>query len=246
MYVGRIVSIGRTVSGHLVAMYRVSSRSYRNRQSIRDSHSVSVVPSVGFETDAKTNPYVSYTCLRVSDHTAVVGNGSHVDRVSENLLTGIPARDAIASVLQEMGYEEDAYQTPRITGVVHRGHRSGWFGIVRSDALFVDEFEIECGNAVYVATYERNLPSPDFSDRNFDANSAEDACDYVLSRGVFAEFDYPILAASACETEVGFAIADACLVDRGHDVGQSENSALQPTVPRPLPGGDPAAERPSR
>lgn len=195
-------------------MYRVSSRSYRDRRSSRDSHSVSVVPSAGFESDAEANPYVSYTCLRVSDHTAVVGNGSHVDGISENLLTGIAPRDAIASVLLEMGYEDDAYQTPRITGVIHRGQRAAWLGVVRSDGLVVDRIEIQSGRAVYVATYERNFPSLDFSDRNFDARSAEDACDYALERGVFAEFDYPILAASALETEVGFVIANRDLVDR--------------------------------
>jgi IMP cyclohydrolase len=166
------------------------------------------VPSSGFEAEAAGNPYVAYTCLRVTDTWAVVGNGSHVDRVSEALLRGVSTRYAITSVLEEMGYERDEYRTPRIIGVVGRDQHPIWLGVVREDALMVRDFEIENGRAFYIATYERNHPSSEFADDQFDVNSAEEACDYVLERGNFTDLSGAVLSASAFETATGFAIAN--------------------------------------
>ena len=51
MYVGRIVSIARTKQGNLTAIYRVSSRSFPNRQAKVQGDTVTIVPLAGHESD---------------------------------------------------------------------------------------------------------------------------------------------------------------------------------------------------
>jgi len=62
MYVGRIVAIGKTQEDRLVAVYRVSSRSYPNRQARRIGDAIAVLPKPGFESDIYENPYIAYNC----------------------------------------------------------------------------------------------------------------------------------------------------------------------------------------
>ena len=73
--------------------------------------------------------------------------------------------------------------------------------------MLVRQFELKAGVALYVATYERDTPGQGLSDEDFDAATAEEACQYVLSRGVFAGFERPVLAACALQGEEGFTIA---------------------------------------
>ena len=42
---------------------------------------------------------------------------------------------------------------------------------------------------------------------NFQAMSAEEACDYVIGKGVFLGLERPILAACSLENEAGFSVA---------------------------------------
>ena len=49
MYIGRIVSIAKTLDGRLCGMYRVSSRSFPNRTAVVSEDKVSIVPKPGFE-----------------------------------------------------------------------------------------------------------------------------------------------------------------------------------------------------
>ena len=81
MYVGRSVAIGKTEEGRLEAMYRVSARSYPNRQTKRMGQAIAVVPKEGFESDIYKNPYIAYNCLRLVGDYAVVGNGTHTDPI---------------------------------------------------------------------------------------------------------------------------------------------------------------------
>lgn len=219
MYVGRIVAVGMTKSGRLSAMYRVSSRSFPNRQTRMIGSSIAIVPKQGFETDVYTNPYIAYTCLRVSGEYAVVGNGTHVDPVIEKLDTGMRMRDAIVSVLYGMDYEHDQLDTPRIVAVVNKHKRQCLVGIIRRDALLVQEMPVSAGQACYIATYEHTAPHERYRDEQFDATSAEDACAYILGKGVFATLDRPISAACALETYDGFTIG---YIDAGHAGGASE------------------------
>jgi IMP cyclohydrolase len=207
MYVGRIVAIGKTKANRLAAMYRVSSRSFPNRQAIWNGKSVSVVPREGHESDIYKNPYIAYNCLRLAPPYAVIANGSHTDPIAEKLESGMRMRDALAVVLGGLDYEHDDYQTPRIAAVADGKTKLGILGIIRSDAILIREFALQEGEALYLATYEHNIPDEKFRDRQFHVEDAEGACDYILGKGVFAELERPVLAACAVETGEGFAVA---------------------------------------
>ena len=216
MYVGRITAVGKTKEDRLVAMYRVSARAYPNRQTRRIGHAIAVVPKEGFESDIHRNPYIAYNCLRLVGDYAVVGNGTQTDPIAEKLETGMRMRDAIVLALYGLDYEHDEHDTPRIAAVVDRGSRLCALGIVRRDALLVREFDLEAGEALYVATYEHNDPSVEFRDRSFQVTSPEEACDYVIGRGVFSNLERPISAACAFEDGTGFSVAFK-------DAGQSKS-----------------------
>lgn len=207
MYVGRIVAVGRTREDRLVALYRVSSRSFPNRRANVAGQAIAVVPKEGFETDIYKNPYIAYNCLRLAGSYAVVSNGTHTDPLAEKLETGMMPRDAMVSVLFGLDYEHDQLSTPRIAAIVNKENRRCTLGIVRKDALLVREFDLQPGEALYIATYEHNAPSHEFRDGDFQVASAEEACDYVIGKGVFAGLERPILAACAFETETGFSVA---------------------------------------
>ena len=212
MYVGRIVAIGCTTDGRLAAMYRVSSRSFPNREARVLDGVVSILPKPGHETDIYKNPYIAYNCLRLVGDYAVATNGSQTDPVAEKLGAGMSMRDALISVLPALDYEHDSYNTPRIAALVRKGESAGYLGIVRHDALLVRAFELSPGEAFYVCTYEHNAPSPHQHDGTFDVDSAASACTYVLGQGVFADLDRPITAACAvqgADGEFEVAVADA-------------------------------------
>ena len=209
MYVGRIVAIGRTRQGRLAGMYRVSSRSFPNRQPKVMGEAVAVVPREGFEGDIHKSPYIAYNCLRITGSFAVVTNGTQTDPITEKLAAGHGMRDALGAVLPVLDFEHDDFDTPRIAGVIDRASGRAALGIVRRDALLVQEFELATGEALYVATYERNAVGREQRDGDFDVETAEQGCDYVLGRGVFADFELPVLAVCALETAGGFALATA-------------------------------------
>jgi IMP cyclohydrolase len=206
MYVGRIVSIGMTKSNKLVAMYRVSSRSFPNRQTRAIGQSLAIVPKEGFESDIYKNPYIAYNCLQVNERYAVIGNGTHVDPLFEKLNSGMQMRDALISVLFGMDYEHDQLATPRIAAIVDKQRQLCAFGVIRKDALFVKEMPLKQGEARYLATYEHNSFDEHYKDNHFDVSTVEEACEYVLGKGVFASFEKPVSAACAIESENGFTI----------------------------------------
>ncbi len=148
MYVGRFVIITPRMG-----VYRVSSRSFPHRKIITrgKGEALTVVPTE--EAGETDNPYVSYNCAREVGRTVVVGNGSHVDPITEKLELGYPARDAIVLGLLAMDYEKDSYNTPRIAGTVGE---AAYIGIVRDDAVIVEEVT----EPTIVATYEKNAPGP--------------------------------------------------------------------------------------
>ncbi len=132
MYVGRFVVVGPEVGA-----YRVSSRSFPNRELTARDEALTVGPTEDApETD---NPYVSYNCLRVVEtptgETAAFGNGSHVDPIAEKLEVGYPARDALAESLLALDYEKDDYDTPRIAATIGDGGEA-LIGTVRTDACW--------------------------------------------------------------------------------------------------------------
>ena len=126
MYLGRIVAIGMTPAGKAAAMYRVSSRSFPNREAVLIGNQVAILPRAGFEADLRKNPYISYNCIRLAGEWAVATNGSQTDPIVEKIAMGIPPRDAISLGLLAMDYEKDSLDTPRIVaGRLPRHHPQG-------------------------------------------------------------------------------------------------------------------------
>lgn len=120
MYIGRIVSVGKSKNGELSVMYRVSSRSFPNRKIMKLADSFAVIPKKGHHEDIYQNPYISYNCVRSNERYAVVANGTHTDPIFEKLLAGMNIRDAIGSVLLAMDYEHDELSTPRIVAITDK------------------------------------------------------------------------------------------------------------------------------
>ena len=195
MYLGRIVAIGMTKEGKAAAMYRVSSRSFPNREAVLGNQQVAIMPRPGFEDDLRKNPYITYNCIRLTGEWAVATNGSQTDPIVEKLAMGYPARDAIALPLLAMDYEKDSLDTPRIVAVVGSKCRKGYLGIVRRDALLVREFDLVPGQVRYLSTYEKNRPCDDQVTGDFDGTCAHCAVNYVVDGGIFADFTNPVTSA---------------------------------------------------
>ena len=213
MYVGRIVCVGRNQAGALCVSYRVSSRSFPNRQAVLTDGGAAIVPKPGHEGDVQKNPYIAYNCLRIvlKGAVAVISNGSHTDPIAEKIDAGTPPRDALALSLMALDYEKDAYDTPRLAAVADtRGDSSGWLGVVRKDGVEVRRMPMKETWCFFVATYERNSISMDLTD-SFTAATAQEACEAILGRGVFGNFTNPVSAVAAMQQGKGFeaAILDA-------------------------------------
>ncbi len=185
MYIGRFLVVGPDI-----AAYRVSSRSFPNRQVIERDEVLTVVPTS--DAPESDNPYISYNCVKPGGDAMVVGNGSHVDPIAEKLDIGYPARDALVSGLFALDYEKDDYDTPRIAGVL--GEES-FVGIVRRDALIVEAVD----KPTLVATYESDVPEG----YEFEAESATEAARAVYE----AAFEHPVAAAGVGRTAAGFETA---------------------------------------
>ena len=202
MYLGRIVVAGMTRNGKAFVAYRVSSRSFPNREAKIPRETVSVVPRPGFEDDLKKNPYITYNCIRHAASCIVASNGSHTDPIAEKIAMGMPPRDAMALGLLAMDYEKDSYNTPRVVSLVDTAKGFAYLGIIRHDAVLVQGSELKPGTARYISTYEHNSTDTDkYADRSFDAEKPDEICSYVLRRGVFADFEHPVTAAASLLVE---------------------------------------------
>lgn len=178
MYLGRFLIVAPDLG-----VYRVSSRSFPDRVIKETEDGLAVVPEEDYD-----NPYVSYNCLRGVNGEVVLGNGSHVDPVAEKIGLGVPARDALASVLLALDYEKDDYDTPRIAGVVGD---TAYVAIVTRDSLVVEAVE----EPTLVATYEEQRPRP----IGFEAEGAEDAARRAYELG----YEHPVAACAVWEGELG-------------------------------------------
>ncbi len=208
MYLGRIVAFAVSPSGRLTALYRVSSRSFPNRIAITSANGrcISIVPKPGYETDVAKNPYIAYNCARIENGKAILTNGSQTDPIAEKIAMGMPVRDAIALSLLAMDYEKDDYSTPRIVSVADPANSCGWLGSIRKDGLDVRQFDLQPGKIVHVSTYEHHIPARSrMSD--YTAESAEEACKFILDGGVFAGFTNPVTAVAAVAGPEGFSLA---------------------------------------
>jgi IMP cyclohydrolase len=173
MYVGRFLVVSPATTA-----YRVSSRSFPNRQIVERDGTLTVAPTP--DAPPTDNPYVSYNCVRSAGDGAVVGNGSHVDPIAEKVDLGYPARDALASALLALDFEKDDYDTPRIAGYLDG--EAALVGIVRRDALLVEAVD----ESTLVATYERDEPGPVAFEANDAAAAAREAFEMPFDHRVCA------------------------------------------------------------
>lgn len=188
MYLGRILAVGSNENGNFVA-YRVSSRSFPNRNTKTFPERVAVVPKEGFEKDVFESPYIAYNCIRIVNDAAVVSNGSQTDVIAEKIASGMNIRDSMALSLLTMDYEKDDYNTPRIAGVSSLNGKS-YIGIVTHEKIQVER--VPEGKACYISTYEHIKP------RNviFSAFDASEAAKFILKGGKFSEFTHPVTSAA--------------------------------------------------
>ena len=203
MYVGRIVGIGRNRKGRACIVYRVSSRSYPNREAKHCEGSVAILPKEGFEDVIDKNPFIAYNCLRIIGNYIIAGNGSHTDILTAKLQNNYTMRDALITVLHTFDYEGDSLSTPRIAAVLEKNKGYGYLGVITKASLHVQKVNLTDGKLYYIATYEHNYPSENYSDDGFDAQNAEETCHYVLHEGIFANLEKPVTAACAMETQSG-------------------------------------------
>jgi IMP cyclohydrolase len=206
MYVGRIVAVGRTPEGRNAVLYRVSSRSFPNRRTVKTSRGLAVVPIEGHEKDIFKNPYIAYNAVRIAGETAVATNGSQTDPIAEKIASGMSIRDAMVESLIVLDYEKDDFNTPRIAVAVARGSDEGWCGIVRKDALIVRSFKLTAGEAFFFATYEVSEPRLEYISP-FRAATADEAARWAVDGGKFADLEKPVCSAAALATDAGFDLA---------------------------------------
>jgi len=192
VYVGRIVAVGKTTKPF--AAYRVSSRSFPNRVAKVVEDGVVAIQPLDPD-DMKKNPYIAYNCLRTTPRGIVVSNGTHTDAIAEVLASGATPDTALQQVLNEMGYEKDEFNTPRIAGIIT--DTMGYLGIVRADAVEVTGFELVEGVCRFICTYE--LDRIDGKNHPFIAKNAAESAKQIYEQGVFEDFEKPVCAAAWME-----------------------------------------------
>lgn len=197
MYLGRIVSAGITEENKPYIAYRVSSRSFPNRQAVkRNDETISIIPKEGFETDIFKNTYIAYNCIRIVNNIGIVSNGSQTDVIADKIELGMNIKDALSYSLLTMDYEKDDYNTPRIAGVVKPGKEcESYIGIVTCDKLLVEKIEPE--KAVYISTYEHTSPK----NIKFNSSTCDDACELIFNKGVFNDFEHPVTSTAGIYDE---------------------------------------------
>ena len=195
MYTGRILSAGMNCDGKPFIAYRVSSRSFPNRQCLKYDGRAAVVPIEGFEKDIFKNAYIAYNSIRIVDGAAIVSNGSQTDVIADKIALGMNIRDALAYSLLTMDYEKDDYNTPRIAAAVTSTDREDeyecYIGIVNDKKILVEQ--VPYGEAAFISTYGSQVPDK----VEFKADSAADAAKFIFDEGTFANYEKPVTSSAA-------------------------------------------------
>ena len=193
MYTGRILSTGMNSDGKPFVAYRVSSRSFPNRQCLKFDNRAAIVPKEGFEKDIFKNSYIAYDCVKTVGDIAIISNGSQTNPIADKISIGMNIRDALAYSLITLDYEKDDYNTPRIAAVVNgdEDNFEAYIGIVTDSKVLVEK--IEDGKAQFISTYEKNTPE----DVVFSAETPDAACKFIFDEGAFAEFENPVSSVAA-------------------------------------------------
>lgn len=201
MYTGRICAVTRATNGAVLIGYRISSRSFGQRTITVRENVGSVVPIEGSEDASAQSGYVLYNCLRHSDRSLVLGNGSHVDPLFHRIESGVPIRDAMASTLLGMDYEFDSLSTPRICIIVERNPERAWLGIVRRDGLVIEAQNLEVCKISYLTTYIEDRPKSTAFASITDAGSMARA---MFQAAPFSTMEYPVVSLGICMDQQGF------------------------------------------
>ena len=197
-YLGRIIALGKSESGELVGMYRVSSRSFSQREAIRKNENlVSIELKKEYWNEHKDKPYITYNCLIGVKSKLILANGNHSDFIAQKINDNYSSKDALMSVLSLMDYEHDELNTPRIAGIICQESGTFSLGIIREDGLEVKTFTPKKGKVYYLATYEHNSINEKFQFPNFKLNTSTEACQYILNKGPFKQFTFPIIAVAS-------------------------------------------------
>lgn len=179
MYIGRFLVVDKNIGA-----YRVSSRSYPERK-IREKDGklgkLEVVP-----TENYNNPYISYTCLRNIENKTILGNGSHVDTITQKLELGFPVRDALSLSLLTLDFERDQENTPRIAGVVGD---SSYIGIVTHNSLIIEEID----SPTLISTYGGKPEKIDF-----DVETAAEAAKLIYNM----EYEFPVASCAVYNDDI--------------------------------------------
>ena len=195
MYTGRILSIGMNSDGKPFVAYRVSSRSFPNRQCLKFDKRAAVVPIEGFEKDIFKNTYIAYNSIRIERGIAIVSNGSQTDVIADKIALGMNMKDALAYSLLTMDYEKDDYHTPRIAGVVTSTNKKDeygcYIGIANDKKLLVEE--VPYGEAVFISTYGSQVHDV----VEFDAKTAAESAKFIFDEGTFANYKKPVTSGAA-------------------------------------------------
>ena len=195
MYTGRILSTGMNTDGKPFVAYRVSSRSFPNRQCLKFDGRAAIVPKEGFEKDVFESIYISYNCIRIERDMAIVSNGSQTDVIADKIGVGMNLRDAIAYSLLTMDYEKDDYNTPRIAAVVtstdNEDEYESYIGIVNDKKILVEQ--VPYGKAAFISTYGSQVP--DLVD--FEAKDATSSAKFIFDEGTFANYEKPVTSCAA-------------------------------------------------
>ena len=195
-YTGRILAVGMNVERKPFVAYRVSSRSFPNRQCYKyDDTKAAILPKEGFETDIYKNAYITYNCIRIVNDAAIVSNGSPTDVIADKLQRGMNMKDALAYSLVTMDYEKDDYHTPRIAAAVtstnDKGKYECYVGIANDEKFLIDR--VPYGDAAFISTYG----SQNYDNLDFEAINSKDAAKYIYDEGIFANYEKPVTSGAA-------------------------------------------------
>ena len=153
--------------------YRVSSRSFPNRQCLKFENRAAIVPKEGFEKDIFENTYIN------------LGLNCHHMNI----------KDAIAYSLLTMDYEKDDYNTPRIaagvTSTTKQDEYECYIGIANDKKILVEQ--VPYGDAVFISTYGSQVHDL----VEFDAKTAADSAKFIFDEGTFANYKKPVTSCAA-------------------------------------------------
>lgn len=188
MYVGRIVVVGKTDKPFVA--YRVSSRSFPDRMAHLKGETASIIFKPGSTSD---NPFTTYNCIRLAGTTPIATNGTHTDLIVQKINEGTGPEKAIHGALDEMGYEKDELNTPRIAGAVEG--EKGFLGIVTTDGTKAIQFNLKPNTYRAIATYGLDMET----EHEITALNPGQLAHFVYDKGDFAKLEQPVCSAAYSE-----------------------------------------------